>query len=40
MGIAHRKKKIFGLQFHPESIGTTFGKNIFENFIRMIDYGN
>jgi anthranilate synthase component 2 len=40
MGIAHRKKKIFGVQFHPESIGTKFGKNIFKNFINIINHGN
>jgi len=40
MGIAHRKKKVFGVQFHPESIGTKYGKNIFKNFIKIINYGN
>ena len=40
MGIAHKKEKIFGVQFHPESIGTKFGKNIFKNFIKLINYGN
>ena len=40
MGIAHKKEKIFGLQFHPESIGTKFGKNIFKNFIKLINYEN
>ena len=40
MGIAHRKEKVFGVQFHPESIGTKYGKNIFKNFIKMINYGN
>ena len=38
MGIAHTSKKIFGLQFHPESIGTEIGKSILENFLRIIDY--
>jgi len=40
MGIAHRKEKVFGVQFHPESIGTKYGKNIFKNFIKIINYGN
>ena len=40
MGIAHKKQKIFGLQFHPESIGTKSGKTIFENFIKIINYDN
>ena len=38
MGIAHTSKKIFGLQFHPESIGTEIGKVILENFLNIIDY--
>ena len=38
MGIAHKKKKIFGLQFHPESIGTNYGKSILENFLNIIKY--
>mgnify|MGYP001181327780 CR=1 FL=1 len=37
MGIANTKEKIFGLQFHPESIGTNDGKTIFKNFLNMID---
>ena len=40
MGIAHKKYKIFGVQFHPESIGTKFGKTIFKNFIKIVDNGN
>ena len=38
MGLAHKEKKIFGLQFHPESIGTTVGKNILKNFLIIINY--
>ena len=38
MGIAHKNKKIFGLQFHPESIGTNQGKFIFANFLEIIKY--
>ena len=38
MGIAHKKKNIFGLQFHPESIGTTNGKMILNNFLKIINY--
>ena len=38
MGIAHKNKKIFGLQFHPESIGTEVGKTILENFLNIIEY--
>ena len=38
MGIANNEKKIFGIQFHPESIGTEVGKLIFKNFLNIINY--
>ena len=38
MAIAHKKRKIFGLQFHPESIGTIDGKKILMNFLNIINY--
>jgi len=38
MGIAHNKNDIFGLQFHPESVGTTNGKMILNNFLKIINY--
>ena len=38
MGIAHKINKIYGLQFHPESIGTEKGKLILENFLKIIYY--
>lgn len=33
MGIKHKTKPLWGVQFHPESIGTQHGKKILENFI-------
>ena len=36
MGIAHKKFPIYGLQFHPESIGTHVGKTILNNFVNLI----
>lgn len=33
MGIMHRTFPVFGLQFHPESIMTTEGRRIMENFL-------
>lgn len=33
MGIANRKLKLFGVQFHPESILTACGKEILKNFL-------
>ena len=38
MGIAHKEKNIFGLQFNPESIGTKIGKSILTNFLNIIKY--
>jgi anthranilate synthase component 2 len=36
MGIKHRDKPIYGLQFHPESIGTSQGIKLLENFVEII----
>ena len=33
-GIAHRTQAIFGLQFHPESFLSEYGKEIMSNFLR------
>ena len=38
MGIAHNTKHIYGVQFHPESIGTIEGKKILRNFLNLINY--
>lgn len=35
MGVAHKKLPIFGIQFHPESIGTEEGKLILNNFLNV-----
>ena len=35
MAIKHKKKCIYGVQFHPESIKTTSGKKIIQNFLEM-----
>lgn len=32
MGLEHMTKPIYGVQFHPESISTSYGKKIMENF--------
>jgi anthranilate synthase/aminodeoxychorismate synthase-like glutamine amidotransferase len=34
MAIEHKNLPIAGVQFHPESIGTEYGKIIFKNFIK------
>jgi len=35
MGVKHKKYPIFGVQFHPESIGTKEGKKILMNFLNL-----
>jgi para-aminobenzoate synthetase len=35
MGIQHKSRPIFGVQFHPESILSEFGYRLFENFARL-----
>jgi GMP synthase (glutamine-hydrolysing) len=32
----HKNKKIFGVQFHPEVENTEYGKEIFQNFLKII----
>ncbi len=35
MGVHHRDRPVFGLQFHPESILTQHGHDMLENFLRV-----
>lgn len=37
MAIEHQEYPIFGLQFHPESIGTPIGPTIIQNFIQVME---
>jgi para-aminobenzoate synthetase component II len=35
MGLRHKKYKVEGVQFHPESILTNDGKNLLQNFLEI-----
>ena len=36
MGLKHKQFEIYGLQFHPESILTSFGHKLIENFLLSV----
>lgn len=38
MALAHREHPVWGLQFHPESILTSHGKQIIRNFLALGDH--
>ena len=40
MGVVHKTKPIWGVQFHPESISTEYGEEILENFLRFSERYN
>jgi anthranilate/para-aminobenzoate synthase component II len=35
MGVRHKEHKLEGVQFHPESILTTSGKDLLRNFLAL-----
>ncbi len=40
MGIQHKKYPIWGIQFHPESILTQYGKELLNNFLKLAERFN
>ena len=39
MGIAHKTRPLYGVQFHPESYATEGGHQILLNFLRIAGAG-
>ena len=35
MAVQHKERPIYGVQFHPESIETDFGKKLIQNFLTL-----
>jgi anthranilate synthase component 2 len=37
MGMEHKNRPIYGVQFHPESIASQHGHKILKNFLSLAD---
>ena len=40
MALCHRMFPVYGVQFHPESVGTRHGKRILTNFLALAQAGS
>jgi anthranilate synthase/aminodeoxychorismate synthase-like glutamine amidotransferase len=40
MALCHRTVPVYGVQFHPESVGTGHGKRILTNFLGLVQAGS
>jgi anthranilate/para-aminobenzoate synthase component II len=36
MAVSHRDRPLFGIQFHPESYGTSGGDQLIRNFLEVL----
>jgi anthranilate/para-aminobenzoate synthase component II len=36
MAVSHVERPVFGVQFHPESIGSQHGKRLLANFLKRV----